>query len=127
MHDNDLLDAVVEFHSVYFRSKRWTIRLASWVIDVVLANGYIHAKHLGIERNHDSLHAFWIGNLIDQLIVKSGVQLQQITSTLLNLEDRLNKDHPHYPQHINVRKMCVVCYKQHKIQTRTRFKCNIVM
>ena len=79
-----------------------------------------------MERNTDCLHAAWVGKLIDQLIEKSNVQFTLPKTLNTKLEDRLNKEHPHYPQHVgakNLKKMCVVCYKQHNIQKRTMYKC----
>ena len=124
MHGNDILDSVLSCYSVYFKSKRWTMRLACWIIDVAVATGYINATYLGIERNTDCLHAAWIGTLIDQLIDKSKVQFTLPKALRSKLEDRLNKEHPHYPQYVkNMKKMCVVCYKQLKKQKRTNYKC----
>ena len=126
MHGNDILDSVLSKYSVYFRSNRWTMRIASWVIDVAVANGFINATYLGIKRNTDCLHAAWIGTLIDELINKSNVQFKLPTAPNSNLEDRLNKEHPHFPQHVgeeNLRKMCVVCYKQHGKPRRSFYKC----
>ena len=74
MHGNDILDAVLAQYSVYFRSKRWTMQLASWVIDVAVACGFINANYFGIPRSSDCLHAAWIEKLIDGLIEKTGIQ-----------------------------------------------------
>ena len=119
MHGNDILDAVLAQYSVYFRSKRWTMQLASWVIDVAVACGFINANYFGIPRSSDCLHAAWIEKLIDGLIEKTGIQ---------NLNSEINSNNfVHYPVHLgaqNNRKMCVVCYKTNKKQTRTYFKCN---
>jgi len=101
MHGNDILDSVLAKYSVYFRSKRWTMRLASWVIDIAASCGYINAKYFGIERSSDCLHADWISQLIDELIKKAGK----------NLDDNENTGLVHYPVQIfgeNNRKMCVL-------------------
>jgi hypothetical protein len=117
MHGNDLLDSIVEFYSVYFRSKRWTIRLGSWCIDVAGATGYIHAKYLGMERNHECLHAYWIEQIIDGLIELSGVlPIQNTPSQIHSLK---------HVGHKNNRKMCVVCYEKDKSQKKTYFKCDL--
>jgi len=116
MHGNDLLDAIVEFYSVYFRSKRWTIRLACWCIDVCVATGYIHARYLGMERNHECLHAYWIEQLINALIEKSGV--------LNNINTDSNLHSLVHVGHQNNRKNCVVCYKNNKKQSKTYYKCD---
>ena len=130
MHGNDILDSIVSFYSVYFRSKRWTIRLASWVIDVAVSTGYINATYLGMERNSDCLHAAWIGKLIDQLIERSGVQPTEAKTICDKGNSRFEGEFIHYPVHVghkNNRKYCVVCSKGSagdKIKQRTYYKCN---
>jgi len=120
MHGNDILDAILAQYSVYFRSKRWTMRLASWGIDVAVACGFINATYFGLERTSDCLHAAWIEKLIDGLIEKAGIQ--NLNNNELNLNNFV-----HYPVHLGDRKhrkRCVVCYKNNKKDSRTYFKCN---
>jgi len=103
MHGNDILDAVLAKYSVYFRSRRWTLRLACWAIDTAVACGYINAKYFGITRNKDCLHADWISQLIDGLIEKGGKNVQESNT-------QPNPQVVHFPIHLggdkNNRKMC---------------------
>ena len=80
-----------------------------------------------MERNHDSLHASWIGNLIDQLIDKSKVQLNQPNRNCIDDTTKNIGEFLHYPVHLGEkanRKYCVICYKNFQKQQRTYFKCS---
>jgi len=118
MHGNDILDAVLAKYSVYFRSQRWTMRLASWAIDTAVACGFINAKYIGIERTSDCLHADWISKLIDELLEKAGKDIQNgngsgiVVHLPVHLGDKIN------------RKMCVVCWKNEKKNRKTYYMCN---
>jgi len=117
MHGNDILDAVLAQYSVYFRSKRWTIRLASWVIDVAVACGYINANYFGLPRSTDCLHAAWIEKLIDELVEKSGIDFNASS----------NNTNLHFPVKVakKDRKHCKICYQQTGKQIKSSFECGI--
>ena len=116
-----LLDAIVENCSVYFKSKRWTIRLSSWLTDCSVASGYLGAKYLGLDWEHDK----WVGVLIDQLIEKSEIVFT--TPTSLQLQPKVKVELHHYLAHVgdeNDRKNCVVCYESLGKRVKTSYKCN---
>jgi len=149
MGGNDQLDAVLSHYSVYIRSKRWTMRIASWAIDVAYSMSYLNARllqvPLAVKKNG---HVNWMISLINELIKKSTENHSTENSNDANGSNdsneeivpeppkkkskhsdnslRLSTNPPHFLTKLqkNNRKECVLCYLNSKYRKKTYYECD---
>ena len=148
MGGNDQLDAILSHYSVYIRSKRWTVRIASWAIDVVICMSYLNARLLKVPlatKKHG--HVNWILSLINDLIKKANQNTLNNDSQINENDDfsdgdisepprkkskhsdnalHLSTNPPHFPKRLerNKRKNCVLCYQNTQNYKKTYFECD---
>ena len=147
MGGNDQLDSVLSHYSVYIRSKRWTMRIASWALDVAVCMSYLNARLLNVnDAKKTNAHVIWLMSLINGLIKKANINpIDNDNDTETSLESsenepeprakkakhsnnslRLSTNPPHFPVKLSkeTRKNCVLCCQNSQKCKKTYFECD---